>query len=164
MNADGFRHFYAYHFSENRALWERCITRLTYAQFTQPVDYSHGAVRDQVLHLIDVDDVWFSELRGSEPLEPYSPPGFDDREAIRARWDRVEEGMRAYLAQLRDETLFTRPIQEPEEDRGLSVWQVLLHVANHATDHRAQILRALHDLGIETSAQDYIFYVYDHPL
>jgi uncharacterized damage-inducible protein DinB len=42
-------------------------------------------------------------------------------------------------------------------------WQVLLHVANHGTDHRAQLLRLLNDLGVRTVAQDDIFYAYDHP-
>ena len=49
----------------------------------------------------------------------------------------------------------------PEEDEGLSVWQVLLHVANHGTDHRAQILRVLKDMGVETTSQDFIFHVYE---
>ncbi len=71
--------------------------------------------------------------------------------------------MRAYLAALGDEMLFAKPIKEPEEDKDLIVWQVLLHVANHGTDHRAQLLRMLNDLGIKTTSQDYIFYVYDHP-
>jgi uncharacterized damage-inducible protein DinB len=70
--------------------------------------------------------------------------------------------MLGYLAQLQDDTLWKKPIKEPEEDRDLMVWQVLLHVINHGTDHRAQILRLLHDLGIQTTSQDYIFYVYDH--
>jgi uncharacterized damage-inducible protein DinB len=43
------------------------------------------------------------------------------------------------------------------------MWQVLLHVVNHGTDHRAQTLRLLNDLGIKTVSQDYIFYAYDHP-
>jgi isoleucyl-tRNA synthetase len=42
--------------------------------------------------------------------------------------------------------------------------EVLLHVVNHGTDHRAQLLRQLNDLGMETVSQDYIFYVYDHPV
>ena len=71
--------------------------------------------------------------------------------------------MQAYLAALRDELLFTTPIKEPEEDKALIVWQVLLHVVNHATDHRAQLLRLLNDLGVKTTSQDYIFYVYEHP-
>jgi uncharacterized damage-inducible protein DinB len=72
--------------------------------------------------------------------------------------------MHAYLAALQDGDLFSTPITEPEEDKDLIVWQVLLHVVNHGTDHRAQILRQLHDLGLKTTSQDYIFYVYDHPL
>ena len=70
--------------------------------------------------------------------------------------------MRSYLAELRDEMLFAKPITEPEEDKDLVVWQVLLHVVNHGTDHRAQILRLLNDLGVKTTAQDYIFYVYEN--
>ena len=116
-----------------------------------------------VCHLMDVDDVWFSELQGVEPLEPAPAAQGDDRATLRARWDTIEQRVHAYLAALQDETLHTQPIQEPEEDRALRVWQVLLHVVNHDTDHRAQLLRSLHDLGLETSSQDYIFYVYDHP-
>ena len=111
---------------------------------------------------MDVEDVWFSQLRRVQPSEPFEPADFDDRENLRAHWDRVEQAMRAYLAALQDEMLFAKPIEEPEEDRDLLVWQVLLHVVNHGTDHRAQILRSLHDLGVETSSQDFIFYVYDH--
>ena len=46
----------------------------------------------------------------------------------------------------------------------LRLWQVLLHVVNHGTDHRAQALRLLNDLGVETKSQDYVFHVYDHPV
>ena len=70
----------------------------------------------------------------------------DDRAEIRARWDAVEAQMRAYLEQLQDTTLFNQPIVEPAEDKDLTVWQVLIHVINHGTDHRAQMLRQLHDL------------------
>lgn len=162
MNADAFRHFYNYHFAENRKIWDRYITPLSYEKFTQKTAYSHGSVRDQIVHLIDVEDVWFSELRGANPLEPIPAADSDDRETIRAHWDSVEQRIREYLAALQDDMLFTRPIREPEEDQILLVWQVLLHVVNHATDHRAQILRELNDMGMETAHQDYIFYVYEN--
>ena len=164
MNADAFRHFYNYHFTENRKVWEH-VALLTFEQFTQPVDYSRGSVREQLVHLLDAEDVWFSELRGVEPSEPLpETTDVDDRDDIRAHWDKVEQNIRAYLANLEDDFLFTKPITDPEEDKDLIVWQVLLHVANHATDHRAQLLRVLHDLGVETESQDYIFYVYDNLL
>jgi uncharacterized damage-inducible protein DinB len=162
MNADAFRHFYNYHFAENRKLWDACVTSLSHEQFTQAAAYSHGSVRDQIVHLLSVDEVWFSGLQGVEPSEPLPPATYDDRQLIRAHWDKVEHNMRAYLAALRDDMLFDKPIKEPEEDRELMVWQVLLHVVNHGTDHRAQTLRLLNDLGVKTTSQDYIFYVYEN--
>ena len=162
MNADTFRHFFNYHFAENRKIWDTCVESLTYEHFTQAVAYSHGSVQDQMVHIINVDEVWFSELRGIEPLELIPSANIDDRKLIRTHWDRVEQNMRGYLTELRDEMLFNKPIREPEEDKELFVWQVLLHVVNHGTDHRAQVLRALNDLGVKTTSQDYIFYVYDH--
>ncbi|MBK8127998.1 MAG: DinB family protein [bacterium] len=143
-------------------MWDNYVSTLSYDLFTQGADYSHGSIRNQILHLMDVDDAWFSELRGVEPSEPQPPTATDDREIIRARWDSIEQHIRTYLAELQDEMLFDKPIVEPEEDKDLVVWQVLLHVANHGTDHRAQLLRLLNDLGVKTESQDYMFYVYDN--
>jgi uncharacterized damage-inducible protein DinB len=159
---DVLRHFYGYHFSENRNIWDTYVTSLSNEQFTQNVGYSHGSVRNQIVHLMSVDDTWFSGLRGVEIPDSLDPASFVDRNSIRLRWDAVEQSMRAYLAILRDDLLFEKPFAEGE-DKDLIVWQVLLHVANHGTDHRAQLLRLLNDLGVKTVSQDYIFYVYDHP-
>ena len=162
MNANAFRHFYEYHFTENRKIWDKYISSLSYEQFVQNVDYSHGSVRNQIVHLMNVDDGWFKELQGLESTDFLSPANIDERETIRVHWDRVEQDMRAYLAKLQDDMLFEKPITWGE-DKDLIVWQVLIHVANHGTDHRAQLLRILHDLGIKTESQDYIFFVYDNP-
>ena len=162
MNADAFRHFYDYHFTENRKIWDWFVMRLSPQQFAQPMTYSRGSIRDQILHLISCDDGWFSELQGVNFPSELTATDFHDREIIRSHWDKVEQKMRKYLAELQDDMLLETPIKEPEEDKDLTVWQVLLHVANHGTDHRAQILRSLNDLGLETPPQDYIFYVYEH--
>jgi uncharacterized damage-inducible protein DinB len=163
MNAHAFRYLYEYHFAENRKIWDDYVAQLPLEQFLQPAPYSHGSVREQIDHLMSVEEVWFSELQGVAPPDPLPPALVANRAALRKRWDAIEQDMRGYLAGLRDEQLFDRPIQEPEEDQGLYVWQVLLHVVNHGTDHRAQLLRTLFDLGAKTTSQDFIFYVYDHP-
>lgn len=162
MDANAFRHLYGYHFHENRQMWEQSIVGLSQDQFTQEVAYSLGSVRNHIVHLISVDDVWFSDLRGVTPADWLDPAQFTDRALIRAYWDNVEQAMQAYLAELQDDMLFSTPLTN-EEDRDLTVWQVLLQVINHGTDHRAQLLRLLHDLGEKTRPQDYIFYAYDHP-
>jgi uncharacterized damage-inducible protein DinB len=161
MNANAFRYLYDYHFSENRKIWDSYVTPLSYEQFTQDMDYSHGSVRGQIVHLMSVDDTWFCGLRGVENPKPFIPAPLDDRKIIRAYWDNVEQNMRDYLAKLRDDMLFEKPFADGE-DKDLVLWQVLLHVVNHGTDHRAQLLRSLHDLGVKTTSQDFIFYVYDN--
>jgi uncharacterized damage-inducible protein DinB len=162
MNADAFRHFFDYHFSENRSLWDSHITPLSDEQFDQAGSYSHGSIRNQVTHLMSVDEAWFSGLRGVELPDPPEPAAPSDRSSIRAHWDLVEQQMRDYLGELRDDMLSEKPFADGE-DKDLILWQVLLHVVNHGTDHRAQLLRLLNDMGIKTVSQDYIFYVYDHP-
>ena len=42
MNAEAFRQFYAYHFAENRKMWDRYVTQFTEEQFAQPAGYSQG--------------------------------------------------------------------------------------------------------------------------
>lgn len=162
MNADAFRHFYNYHFSENRIIWDRYIVPLRDEEFVREVSYSHGSVRSQIVHLMSVDDLWFSGLRGEERPDHLDPYRFPDRIKIRAYWDTVEQKMRDYLANLKDDALATKPFTEGE-DENLLLWQVLLHVVNHGTDHRAQLLVLLNELGAKTVSQDYIFYVYDNP-
>jgi uncharacterized damage-inducible protein DinB len=43
MNVKAFRHFYDYHFTENRKLWDY-VSQLPDEQLTQNVAYSHGSV------------------------------------------------------------------------------------------------------------------------
>lgn len=162
MNAAAFRHFYDYHFAENRKIWDTYVMPLSQEQFTRPVDYSIGSVRNQIVHLMQVDDNWFREIRGMDIPDWPNPAEFDDRQVIRAHWDDIEQTMRAYLANLRDDMLFDKPVADGE-DKDLILWQILLHVVNHGTDHRAQLLRILNDLGVKTGPQDYVFYAYDHP-
>ncbi len=162
MNADAFRHLYGYHFSENRLVWDQYVVPLSQEQFTQDAAYSHGSVQKQVLHMINADEIWFRELEDAEPARPLDPVQFANRKDIRLYWDRLEDDMRGYLGRLRDDMLLTKPITQPDDDKVLFLWQVLIHVVNHGTDHRAQLLRLLNDLGVKTVSQDYIFYVYDH--
>jgi uncharacterized damage-inducible protein DinB len=160
MNADAFRQFYEYHFTENHKIWDTCIMSLSQEQFTQPSSYSVGSVRNQLVHMMNCDDYWFSALRGILDREDLNPDDFNDRSTLRAHWDTVEQSMRGYLAKLKDEDLFVKPFPGTGDDK-LILWQVLLQVGNHGTDHRAQLLRLLSDLGVETGPQDYIFYVFE---
>lgn len=154
MNADDFRKLFEYHFAANRKVWDQCVTGLTDEQYTRALDYSVGSVRNQAVHLYNIDDRWFSGLRGQEVPRFLNPVHFPRRDTLRQRWDETETAMRAYLTALSDDDL-EHVIFEP-----LKVWEVLFHVLNHGTDHRAQLLAALHQLGAATFPQDYVFFAW----
>ncbi len=126
MDANAFRHYYEYHFTENRKIWDRLVMTLSQEQFMQPVNYSVGSIRNQVVHMMSADDYWFSGLRSIEMPGMLNPNDFEDRTAIRAYWDTVEQNMRGYLANLRDDMLFQHPLQGGDEV--LVTWQILLHI------------------------------------
>ena len=161
MNTDRFRHLYEYHFALNRKLWDECIVPLTDEQFTRKVEYSIGSVRNQAVHMLNIDDRWFSGLR-KEPVPGFlNPVHFFKRDIIREKWNGIEARMQSYLKDLRDDDLTTQPFMAQDKDP-TALWQILLHIANHGTDHRAQLLRILNELGVKTFPQDYIIYTWEH--
>jgi len=160
MSVDLVRHFLNYYMNENRTLWDKYIVPLPDEQFIQPSEYSMGSIRNQVVHLINAERTWLSSLRGQDLPEWFDAEEFTDKQMIRDAWDIVEADMRDYVASLTDEIIESTLKRKSKE---LIIGRILLHLVNHSTDHRAQILRQLHDVGVETSAQDYIFYVYKNP-
>jgi len=66
MNVDYFRQLYDYHFAANHKLWNESIAGLTGEQFKQKLPYSVGSIRNQTVHMLNVENSWFCELRGIE--------------------------------------------------------------------------------------------------
>lgn len=158
MNADAFRHLYDYHFTANRKIWNECIVSLSDEQFTRKTGYSVGSVRNQVVHMMNIDDRWFCGLRGVKVPGFLNPIHYAKRDRIRQKWDGIEATMRDYLVTLQDDALFEQPFLEADNDP-TCLWQVLIHVINHGTDHRAQLLSLLNQLGVKTFPQDYFFFM-----
>src|SRR5262249_12983048 len=44
---------------------------------------------------------------------------------------------------------------------GLPAWQIVMHVVNHATLHRGQIVGMLRQLGVKPPTTDIVFYCYE---
>lgn len=153
LNPDQFRAYYDYHFRANRKLWDEAIMTLTDAQYLQKLPYSVGSIRNQMVHLMNIEDRWFSGLRGVEVPGLINPVYIHTRDKLREKWDVVEATIREYLANLTDAEI------NREYDAPFLVWQVLLHVVNHATDHRAQTLAMLHQMGAPTFGQDYAYFI-----
>lgn len=162
-----FRTLFDYTFWMDRKVWD-CVVTLSKAQFTAPLDYSVGSICEQCVHMMAVEYWWPYFLQhGQMPdLTIFKETDFSVFENLRAQWDKVERDVCAYVDSLTGEEL-QREVKPPhwdETDRPVRVWEALLQVANHSTDHRAQILAGLHRLGAKTIGQDYLLYADAHPL
>jgi len=159
MNVETIQMLYDYNYYAHDLVWG-CVLKLSEEQYRQPQTYSVGSIHQQVVHMMSAEYIWFSRLNGTSPSRMFDSSDFSTRDDVKARWDEVEQLVRSYIGQLTDDMLggtfsykhtsgqpFTTPILH-----------TLLHVVNHATDHRAQTLAMIHQMGGETIEQDLIFY------
>lgn len=133
---------------------------LTEKQFATEVGYSRGSLKNQLLHVANTDSEWLRGLRGQPDARAYhlNPADFPDRVSVKSIWEQTADEMKAYLS-TQDQDELERI---PPGMRG-PVWQVLLHLINHGTDHRAQILRLLAEYGAPTFDQDLIVHLWRRP-
>lgn len=159
MDASYFRDLYRYTFWADRKVWA-CLEQLSDEQFDQELDYSIGSLRKQCIHTMGVEWWWPCFLATGE-LKFLDRDSFTSRADIREWWDETERFVLEYIDRLTPEELEreVRPEFWDEGDEPVCVWQALLQVANHSTDHRAQILAGIHRLGGTTVGQDYLDYL-----
>jgi len=153
---DVFRTLMDYNHALFRRVWES-IMQLTDEQFVHELPYSHGSLRNQMVHVAAVQMRWLMALQEVAGARGFTlrPADYPTREAARMVWEASAQDLAEYVAGLDDAAL----ARTPAGMRG-PVWQVLAHLVNHGTDHRAQMLRALHDAGAPTFDQDLISYLW----
>lgn len=159
FSVDYIRTLFDYTYWAHGKVWA-CALALSDEQFTHDLGYSWGSIRGQFVHVMSAEWIWFERLQGNIPTAMLAEVEYPTREAIRSRWDEIETTVRGYLAGLTDAALagdFTYKTTKGAEYTQ-PMWQTLAHVVNHGTDHRAQILAMLHQLGAPTVEQDLVFY------
>ncbi len=153
------RELYNYNFWARDQQLAVCAA-LSEEQFARPLGSSFGALRDTLAHLLGAEWVWLQRFHGRSPRNVPWANETQTLEAIRGRWQSIEEEMRAYLAALQPEALATPlPYQNFKgETWTYPLWQCLVHLVNHGTYHRGQVSMALRQLGATPPGIDFLVY------
>ena len=164
MDSRTIKTIFDYHYGMFEHVWV-CAAQLNAAQFVEDNGYSLGSVRNHLVHCMNVDDRWLARLQQTTLPDVLDEATFPDLASIRPEWDAVRERVLAYVTGLTQAELeasvsvaIAGRYSEPQPCRRRDV---LLHMVNHGTDHRAQILARLHDLGAPTLEQDLMLYLWD---
>ncbi|MCL4250264.1 MAG: DinB family protein [Anaerolineae bacterium] len=160
MNADIIRSLFEYNAWSHRLVWD-CVMQAEESIWTRSSGYSLDTLQAQYVHVLSVDQRWFARVQNLEPPARLEVQAYPTRTSLWSAWEATEQVHRADLAQVTDADM-TRIIEYDLPHRGglkrNTAWEILAHVVNHGTDHRAQILATLHMLGAPTTEQDMMFY------
>lgn len=119
-----------------------------------------------MFHLMSSDN-WLAQyiLQGQVPApdDPAAPQQTDypDRASLRAGWDDVEQELTGVVTALSDkqwnETL-TLPSGN-DDTFATTLGELFVTNVNHGTNHRAQVLALINELGGHTVEQGFYFYL-----
>lgn len=151
MNAEDLVHLLAYR------VWarKRVLAAVGSVDITQPVISSFPSVRDTLVHLLSADLIWVGRLNGVGPGEQLRPDGFADLAALEARWQGVDDDLRAAAAD--PDAMVTYRTTAGAEYRQ-PVRQIILQLINHQTYHFGQIATLLRQMGAAAPAIDLLVY------
>ncbi|HEY4692936.1 MAG TPA: DinB family protein [Bellilinea sp.] len=140
-----------------------CVEELTDEQFCQEIDYSRGSIRNQFVHVISGCERWFERIQGRLAPDYLENDAFPSKKITRERWDVFCGETRRWLGTLSEDDLtrsFHWALPHRKLEANSTVGEILLHLFNHATDHRAQILADLHyGFHARTVEQDLLFFL-----
>jgi uncharacterized damage-inducible protein DinB len=135
-------------------------TQLTLEEQGRDLGSSHVGVSGTLRHIYDSERFWLNQLREGElvPLTEFTNPSRfpavapePDLSDLQRRWCEVWEGLHSYVDNL--------PVAEfgmelHAIDWAIPRWKLLLHVINHATLHRGQVMGMLRQMGKQPPTND----------
>lgn len=161
MLADALRALYAYnHWATERVL--DTADRLTPEQLDAPGTAGRGSIRETLLHQVHTQRGWLGWWNGSmTALEGYSlpidPSKYPDLAAVRAFWEQVEAETQRFLDGLTDAEA-AREYAAEELHFRMQLFKMMLHVANHGTQHRSEVAAMLTAAGHSPGDLDAVGY------
>ncbi len=127
----------------------------------RPVAGSHHSVRTTLLHVVRVQDWWLSVLNG-KPDRAADPDPNLPLTQIQQWFDRFHSALQTYAGGLTARRLDSAVSAfSPRDNREHQwpAWQLLIHLMNHSSHHRAEAGLMLESLGHSPGDLDFVFFL-----
>jgi len=138
------------------------LAQLNEEQWIAPGCSGNGSIRETLAHLLSAQWGWFSWFDKSLSVEKsvalrINPDGIATPEKVTEKWQQIDQQTDACLqkfseADVNESWSATLP---SGFSMTLPLWQLLLHVANHGTHTRAQIIAAIRRFGYDPGSYEF---------
>ena len=154
------RSLYDYNEWANNHVLE-AASRLSEDELSRKQGASFESVEGNLAHIVGAQVVWLSRwTSGSNPQPVAEFQKMRGLPAVRSMFERSHAGLRAFLESLTEQRL--GEVLAYRDSRGNPyervMWQLMTHVVNHGTHHRAETAMAMAALGKPMRELDYVFF------
>ena len=160
MKIDDIKLLYQYNDWANKRMLA-AADNLTEEQLTAANELGWGSLRGALVHVLDAEFGWRKFLNDeSGDRGILSAEDFKNIAALQERWDAENEALWTFLDALSDEDLY-RPVvsQRGDTEYRWVLWQCLVHVVNHGTQHRAECAALLTGFGHSPGDVDFTLFL-----
>ena len=130
------------------------IRALPPGELEKPTGISHTSILGTMTHLHFADWIWYTRV--AEPIEKPA----ETLEALEREWPELQQRWERFCDRLSDTDL-SRPIAYRSirgYDGVATVEQVVMHLVNHGTLHRGQVMGMIRQFGIAPPGTDLMHY------
>lgn len=159
MNAEQIYELYSYNDWANEKLFEFAAS-LNIVDFTRDLSNSFSSIRDTVVHILGAEELWLSRWMGEEDRMLLDASTFPDFATVNNRWRDHRLNITNFVSALTDNDL-TQVISYKNltgTPYSLELWKQMLHVINHASYHRGQVVTMGRQLNLQPPSLDLIYY------
>jgi uncharacterized damage-inducible protein DinB len=138
----------------------RAAVVLSPMDFRKDMGSSHGGVRGTLAHMLSSEWLWLERFKGVSPDKPVDESVFPDLMSLRDRWTAIEAHRDSWFDGLPEDAVSRRIHYRTLAGLELlaPLWQLIQHVANHATYHRGQVITLLRVLGVAAPTTDLVLW------
>lgn len=155
MKRELLQSFYEYGATNERLF--QLAEKLDATTFRRTIPGAGRSIYQLFIHMINTERGWLAGWKRQNEAPSLTEQDLPDLAAIRGAWARAVEDRNTFLASVSEEWLH-EPMFHTESGKPVPYWKLILHVANHGTQHRAEIAAALTEIGFSPGDVDMVDY------
>jgi uncharacterized damage-inducible protein DinB len=156
VNLQEVRSLHAYNSWATNRVFDLVVTLPTQEYLTD-LKSSHGGIHGTFTHLVSAEKTWLARWLG-EQTEPLQAGSIPDAPTLQGIWEKIGFDTARWLGGMTDKRLqetFTMKTARGEAYTHV-YWQAFLHLVNHGSYHRGQIITMLRQTGHDAVSTDLI--------